>query len=266
MKRYTAEIKAFIADNVVGITTKDLTELVNRRFGANFTESKMMSFKKNHKLRSGMPGGLPAGFPTKLYPEEVKRFIAEHYVGTSWQVMTDLLNQTFGTNYTKNQIRAYYKNNRLDSGLKGHFKKGGVPWNKGTKGLQQGGEETQFKPGNRSANWVPVGSERVNSDGYADVKIQDGKLQKNWKCKHRIIWEEANGPVPKGHVIIFADSNRLNVSLDNLILITQKELSVLNKKGLIKNDPELTKTGVVVANLLLKIGERRKRINNRGSR
>lgn len=113
---------------------------------------------------------------------------------------------------------------------------------------------------------MPVGSERVNGDGYVDVKIQDGKLQKNWKCKHRIIWEEANGPVPKGHVIIFADSNRLNVSLDNLILITQKELSVLNNKGLISKDAELTKTGVIIVNVLLKIGERRKRINNRGSR
>lgn len=127
MKRYTEEIKAFIADNVVGITTKDLAELVNFRFGTYFTESKMTSFKKNHKLRSGMTAGLSAGLPTKLYPEKVKKFISEHHGGTGYQAMADLLNQTFGTSYTKDQIRAYYKNHKLDSGLKGCFKTGSVP-------------------------------------------------------------------------------------------------------------------------------------------
>ncbi|MEN6487843.1 MAG: HNH endonuclease [Smithella sp.] len=64
---------------------------------------------------------------------------------------------------------------------------------------------TQFKKGNKPANWVPIGTERTNRDGYVEVKIADGRLNKNWKAKHIFIWETANGPVPKGHVVIFGD-------------------------------------------------------------
>ena len=123
------------------------------------------------------------------------------------------------------------------------------------KGLNFGGKETQFKPGDMPWNYRPVGTERVSTDGYLEVKVADPKT---WKAKHRIIWEEANGPIPKGHVVIFADGDRQNVALDNLLMISQRELSVLNTKGLITSDADLTKTGVIVANVMLKIGERKK--------
>ena len=259
MKKYSEEVKAFIAENVAGMPTKNLVELVNAEFGTDFTESKMKSYKTNHKLKSGIGQGKPAGLPTKLYPGEVKDFIHENYKGVSYKGMADLLNKTFGTSYTKNQMQAYYKNHKLNSGLKGYFKKGHIPFNKGKKGLHQGGEATQFKPGHKPANWMPVGSERINADGYVDIKIQDGKLQKNWKQKHLLLWEEAHGPVPDNHVVLFADGDCLNVTLDNLMLISRSELVVMNKRGLIAQDPDLTKMGKVVADVILKIGDRKKR-------
>lgn len=89
-----------------------------------------------------------------------------------------------------------------------------------------------------------------------EIKIADpGK----WKSKHIILWEEANGPVPKGHVVIFSDRNQQNVTLDNLLLISRQELAVMNKRGLIANNAELTKTGVAIADIYLKIGERNKK-------
>ena len=260
MKRYPKELKTFIAENVMGRTTKELAALVSAKFNTEFTADKMAAYKKNYKLKSGTPLGVPAGLPTALYPEEVKNFILENYIGTGHQAMADLLNQTFGTSYVAGQIGSYYKNHRLDSGLKGYYKKGCIPHNKGLKAWWTGGEETRFKQGGRPANWVPVGSERVNADGYVDVKIQDGMLQKNWKGKHIIIWEEANGPIPKGHVVIFADGNRRNFDPDNLLLVSRAQLVRMNQKHLIKADPELTKTGAIIADVYNKIGKR-----NRGA-
>ena len=89
-----------------------------------------------------------------------------------------------------------------------------------------------------------------------EIKIADPRT---WKGKHKIIWEAANGPVPPGHVLIFADGNKLNVTLENLLLITRRELAVMNKKGLIANKAELTKAGVTVAGIFLKITERKKK-------
>ena len=139
------------------------------------------------------------------------------------------------------------------------FEKGHVPWNKGKKGLCIGGKATQYKPGHKPANWMPIGSERINGDGYVDVKIQDGMKQKNWKGKHVIIWEGHNGrPVPPGHAVIFGDGNRRNFNPDNLILVSRKQLVRLNQRGLIQNDVELTKAGIVIADIHNKIGERKK--------
>ncbi len=256
MKKYSKEVKTFISENVKGMTTKGLVELVNAKFDTDFTESKMRSYKQNHKLKSGIGSGVPAGLPTKLYPEEVRKFILENYVGVGHQAMADLLNKTFGSSYTKGQIGTYYKNHKLDSGLKGYFKKGHTPFNKGMKGLNIGGEQTQFKPGHRPHNYMPVGSERINGDGYIDIKIADPN---KWKGKYIIIWEEANGPVPEGHVVIFADCNKKNVVLDNLILVSRRELAILNNRGLISGDADLTRTGVIIADVVLKIGERKKR-------
>ena len=253
-KKYSQEIRTFIAENVKVAPTKVLVELVNATFDTEFTVDKMDAYKKKYKLKSGTPLGVPAGLPTALYPEEVKKFILKNYIGTGWQAMADLLNQEFGTSYTKGQMTAYYKNHKLDSGLRGHFKRGGIPYNKGLKGLNIGGEETQFKPGRISWNYLPVGTERTNTDGYVEIKIAD--LNK-WKGKHRIIWAEAHGPVPKGYVVLFADGNRQNVVLENLLLVSRAQLATMNQRHLIKSDPELTRTGAIIADIYNKIGKKK---------
>jgi hypothetical protein len=252
--RYPAVVKVFIEENVKGTTTKDLVKLVNERFGTEFTVSKMKSYKSNYKLKSETPIGLPKGSATRLYAKEVQDFIRENVEGKGPKVMAELLNETFGTKYTKRQIKAYYGNRVLDSGMTGYFPKGHIPPNKGKKGYcSPGCEKGWFKKGHIPDNYMPVGAERVNGDGYVDVKIEDPN---KWKGKHVLTWEEHNGPVPEGHVIILADGNKLNTDISNLILVTRKQLLIMNKKGLIQDDADLTKTGVVVAELFEKIYEK----------
>lgn len=254
-KKYSEEVKKFIADNVHGITAKDLVVMVNAKFGTEFTESKMRSFKKNHHLKSGRKG-VPIGRPSKIYPDEVKNFIKENCAGVGPKEMTTKLNETFGTNYTHSQLKAWYGRHKINSGVTGFFPKGHIPANKGKKGVSyEGSQATQFKKGNKPYNWVPVGTERINRDGYTEVKIADPKT---WKAKHKLIWEKAKGPVPKGHVVILGDGNKQNFDLANLLLVSRKQLVRLNQNNLIQNDAELTKTGIIIADIYSKIGERKK--------
>src|SRR5690606_36438394 len=103
--------------------------------------------------------------------------------------------------------------------------------------------------------------ERIDRDGYVLVKVRDdGPWHKRWRHKHRVIWEEANGPIPRGYVLIFLDQNKQNVTLENLALIPRSKLSILNKKGLLYDHAEFTKTGLIMADIYKKIGER-KRLN-----
>ncbi len=252
--RYPKEIKDFIAKNVAGTTTKDLAKLVNDKFGTDFTEAKMKSYKSNNKLKSGTPTGLPAGRPTKQYPEEIKKFIFETHIGVGHKDMAELLNKEFGTNYTKMQMKSYYGRHKLNSGLDGRFEKGHIPANKGKKGIG-GWEPTQFKKGHKPANYMPVGSERINGDGYVDIKIADPN---KWKAKHHIIWEEHNGMIPKSHAVIFGDGNSRNFDLDNLILVSRQQLLILNRNNLIQEDADLTRTGVIIADLHQKIYEKKR--------
>jgi hypothetical protein len=261
MKKYSEEIKSFIANNAKGLATKALVELVNTEFGTDFTESRMKAYKSNHGLKSGIGQGVLAGSPTKLYPDEVRKFISNNYIGVGHQGMADLLNQKFGTSYTKDQMKSYYSRFKLDSGLKGYFPKGNVPFNKGKKGISYPGcQATQFKKGQMPHNWVPVGSERVNADGYVDIKVQEGAKQHNWRGKHLLVWEAHHGqPVPEGHVVIFGDGDRRNFDPDNLILISQAQLVRLNQKHLIQNDVELTRTGIIIADISNQIGKRKRK-------
>lgn len=190
-----------------------------------------------------------------LFSHEEAMFIISHARENSQQELADLMNAKFGLNLEKSQIAAYIKNHHIYTGRTGQFSKGHVPANKGKHPHHTGGEATQFRPWHQPANHRPVGSERINSQGYAEVKVAEPKT---WKMKHVLIWEAANGPVPDGHVVIFGDGNRLNFSLDNLVLISKRELLVLNRKGLIQHDTELTKSGILVAQLILKYADREK--------
>ena len=208
----------------------------------------------------------------RKYTQEHVDYIAANIQGCPFKELTDKFNERFGMNLGVSAMISLAdrhglhngRDTRLDSwlataGIKYRFPKGHVPANKGVKGFSYPGMvATQYKKGHKPANWMPMGSERVNGDGYIDVKTQDGKLQKNWKGKHLIVWEEANGPVPKGHAVIFADGNRLNVVLENLILVSRGKLAVMNKRGLIAQDADLTKTGAIIADVYLKIGQRKK--------
>jgi len=256
MRKYSDEVKAFIIENVKGMQIKALAELVNAEFGTAFTHGKMRSYLKNHGLVTGIGCGIPAGTPTRLYPAEVREVIKSNYVGVGHQGMADLLNEKFGTNYTKGQMKAIYARFKLNSGLLGRFPKGNVPVNKGKKGRSYPGmEATQFKPGNIPRNWWPVGTERLRADGYVWKKVAEPN---KWREKHVLIWEAAHGPKPPKHVIIFADGNRQNFDLDNLILISQAQLVRMNQKHLIRNDAELTKMGIVIADIHIKIGQRKR--------
>lgn len=88
------------------------------------------------------------------------------------------------------------------------FGKGHEPANKGLRrpGWSAGDmARTQFKKGGISTNTMPIGSFRVNGDGFVERKFAQvpGPYMNRWIPLHREIWIAANGPVPKGFVIAF---------------------------------------------------------------
>lgn len=115
------------------------------------------------------------------------------------------------------------KGSAYQSAVAHRFTKGHTPANKGKKmspELYAKCSRTMFKKGQMPTKHREVGSERINVDGYVEVKVAEPK---KWKLKHRVVWEAAHGPVPKGFNIQFRNGNRLDLRLENLYIISRAE-------------------------------------------
>lgn len=125
---------------------------------------------------------------------------------------------------------------RNGAGAATRFPKGHVPHNKGVRqpGWAPGRmAETQFRPGERRGVAVrlyrPIGTERVSKEGYRERKINDDlPANRRWRAVHLLVWEEANGPVPSGHAVVFRNGNKRDIRIDNLELISRGELMSRN--------------------------------------
>lgn len=163
-----------------------------------------------------------------LFTEEEKVFIKNHVLGYTTQETADMLNKKFNRNITAMQITRFKQYNKLVSGFYGP------------------------KKGTQPPNTAPIGTETTTCDGYVIVKVGNERNghRKNWKYKHRLIWEKHYGKIPDDCVVIFADQNKTNFSLDNLILAKRSELLTARTQHLIFDELELTKTGLMLAKLM----------------
>jgi hypothetical protein len=106
------------------------------------------------------------------------------------------------------------------------FQKGHTPANKGQKMSSDVYEKvahTMFKKGIRPPNTQPIGTihQRKDTGGkmYQYIKLADC----DWRLLNRHTWEQQNGPIPKGMVVVYKDGNYLNNDINNLMMITMKE-------------------------------------------
>jgi len=149
----------------------------------------------------------------------------------------------------------------LDAGARYRFPKGHAPANAGLRrpGWFSGRmRETQFKKGqfpfNRDPEFYVLGALRVNVDGYIDMRVSFDPGAKGWRGLHRILWEDAHGPVPTGHIVAFKDGDRLNVELRNLKLISLADNMLRNT--IHRLPPALKQTIHILSQLKRRIDEK----------
>ena len=155
----------------------------------------------------------------RIFLDEHKKWIKENAIGKRNEELTDLFNKRFNMNINVKQIKKFKNAHHISSGFK-------------------------------SCN-LPVGSERI-VHGYIMVKTAEPNI---WIDKQRLIYENVYGKIPLGHRVIFADNNKNNFDIDNLILVTDTQALIMNKNNLRFIDSDLTKTGVIIAKLIDEINK-----------
>lgn len=172
------------------------------------------------------------------------RALKRLYPMTPTAVIAERLGRTCSQVYGKAQVLGLRKSpefykvhlaGRLD-GVRGEgtrFKPGHKSWNKGTN-FHAGGRsvETQFKAGQQPHNAQPIGAESWDATGYLKRKVRDdappGMSRRNWRFVHVLLWEEHNGPVPAGHVVVFVNGDRRDIRIENLELLDRRDLMKRN--------------------------------------
>lgn len=75
---WTEEMKQFILDNYYDLTSKQLTELINTKFGLELKWTAVAAYKKRNNLRNGLPkhwekGHVPHNKGEKMTPEQYEK-------------------------------------------------------------------------------------------------------------------------------------------------------------------------------------------------
>ena len=185
-----------------------------------------------------------------VYTDDERAFFEEYVFGHSYYEIQIAFIEKFGWEISIGQIKSYIGNHHLNTGKTGRFQKGQVAHNKGakmSKEVYEKAKNTMFTKGHVPHNHKPVGSERVNVNGYIEIKVEEPR---KWQLKHNVVWENHNGKIPKGSVVIFLDRNKMNVTIDNLKLIKRSELLIMNRYNLYGENADVTEVGTNLAKLI----------------
>ena len=252
-KNFSTEELEFIKTNFPTMTVKEMAQKMGRSFGGVKTRVKRLGLKKrkhfnwtDEKIKI-----LKEQFPNTLTIEIARQFgVAKHVIdGKAYKLRIKK-----SAEYEKDRLINAAKHVK-NLGKATLFKKGHQPWNAGKKiGMKGRTSETCFKKGSRPHNTAKVGDTAFIKGGYFKIKVAEPN---KWQLLNHYVWEQHNQKAfPKGFVLWFLDQNPQNCAIENLELISLKELSQRNS---IHQLPEDLKSAYYALGLLKRTINKRKK-------
>lgn len=214
-RTYTPAEESWLAENYRNGTINDTLDAFEAEFGrrpskqALFVKANKMGLKKDrHGEERQDPAQVRVRWSEPAFAE-MREWMLEHDRGESVFGTIEAFEREFGIRLNRSQVSRF----RSVYGTKRRTSHGGGKPNKA------------------------VGSERMGKDGYVIVKVKEWpdvpQTKDNWRFKHHVVWEEANGePLPEGWTVFFADKDKRNFDPDNLVALPRKYIGQLNNPEL----------------------------------
>lgn len=156
------------------------------------------------------------------YTPEMTEWVRNNCAGREWEDVAVSFNQKFGLYKTARQLRAHAHDNDIHNGIY-HGK--------------------SF----HKAHWRPVGSTRLDKDGYVIIKVAEPC---KWRRAHLVEWEKYHIPLyTKNDMLLFLDGNRQNWHIDNLYPVPRRLIGPINSLGY-KITKDNVKTLIAMAELM----------------
>lgn len=157
------------------------------------------------------------------YTPEMTQWIRDNCAGVEWESVAENFNRFFGTDKTARQLRACAHDNDIHNGI--------------------------YHQQPRKGRYRPVGSTRLDKDGYVVIKIADPC---KWRRAQLVEWEKYHKPIDiRKDMLIFLDGNRQNYHIDNLYKLPRRLIAIFNRHFLwAKITPETIESVVAIAEML----------------
>ncbi len=258
---FTEEEKKYISRYCKGRTAEHLTKLFNKKFNTNINVAKIRDFKTKHRLRSELR--INGSKKRRLLNDKEMKYLRKIANGKSRKEITELINKKFNKNLLLSQVVTIMETNKIHNNVDTKFKKGivnypEVAFKKGVRSNPAG----EFKKGVSNHSKYKIGDEIVRKNGEVYVKVTDYAGRNNgikmYELKKNIVWKNHHGEIKKGYFVMHLDNDKSNNNIDNLILVSQKELVRLNSEFTLDKDKEKNLTKIAAAKLKAKIGSLKK--------
>jgi hypothetical protein len=209
--RYTEAEESWLRENYPNGTINDTIDAFEREFGrrlvprALYVKANNMGLrKKKHENERYVPAQKAMHWSRDKFKRE-REWMLENDKTCSVFETIDAFEKEFGVRLTRSQVSLF----------------------RSTYGTQRRASKGGGKPP------APVGTERI-SKGYVFMKVAENptrpQSKNNWKMKHVHVWEQHNGPLPKGWIVLFADRDTRNFDPDNLVAVSRKHICRLNER------------------------------------
>lgn len=209
-----------------GRKVQEVTDMMNKKFGTNYTTRavEMMKWRNNLKSHYG-----------RLMQErpECLEFLKENAKGKSQKEIQKLFNEHFDMDCTLPQIKGFLKYYQLKTETGGKFEKGHVSFNR-----------------------KPIGSEHYKGNKNRCKMVYIKVAQPNvWVRKNRYVYEQHYGKIPDDYRVIHLNGDKDDFSIDNLRAIPLKTHLVMKNMNLYSNDKDLFETGILITKVAAKRNE-----------
>lgn len=238
---YTPEMCQWLKDHYNTIRVQELTDQFNKAFNVDYTKSAIW-----HKVNRIIEGGIVRDEHKMIsrvkWTNEMIEWLKDHFEDDSYNRLAIKMNSIFNVKVTGSSLE--HKVTRLGLKKSKESIKRFILPNKGC-----------FQKGHIPPSYNEPGTEVVRRDGYTWVKVEGGMRQ-----KARLVYEQHHGPIPPGYNVLFADGDKSNFDINNLVLVSNAELGTINKQGLLyKGCGEATKCGITIAKIMIRRNQRAKK-------
>lgn len=160
------------------------------------------------------------------YPKDFEDFVRENINKYTKEDFLILLENKFKIKVSKNALKCFLRKHNIEARYI-DFKENMV----------------------RSTAKHKIGAERMTKDGIL-IKVAQPNV---WRRKSRVMYEKYhNCKLKNDDYIVFLNGNRNDFSKENLYKSTNREKCYVHNWGTFSKNPELTKTGLLSARLVIK--------------